>query len=393
MVPYTTIHVEMIPREFIKFHPKRRLDFDPDDGETKHFIESIQKVGVLQPIEVMKISDTRYEIVYGRRRFAACKHIGMDYIPCKIGNWPENQIDLIILIENALRKPLSPAAQTRAIKGILEELCRQKGDDPAKSAGGVAGSKAASRATNGKFSEKDPEKEPDKEIGAPSAARRAADGEQTSEVLTKPKAETFADTVTKITGDKPRTTRNYTRLAKALTDEQINLLEGAEATRDDMLKIAAVEDPNVRNQVLEIFVYGNLDSVEEAIEEATKDHSSQPGTKEAPKENELNDAEWLMICCSDIRTRIQDTSDFDADALLYRHTAPARAEVKKLAKDHVSASKARKTYLSNTMRRVMHLLHPAQWLLCMECDGQNVDNPNCEGCYGSGYSYQWDRTK
>lgn len=176
MVPYTTAHVEMIPREFIKFHPKRRLDFDPTDGDTQHFIESIRKVGVLQPIEVMKISETRYEIVYGRRRFAACKHLGMEYLPCKIGTWPDDQIDVIILIENALRKPLSPAAQAKAIQGILAELHRQKGDDPGRSVSGTAAKESVDRANDGKFTGKDPNKEPAKEVGAPLTERRSVNG-------------------------------------------------------------------------------------------------------------------------------------------------------------------------------------------------------------------------
>ncbi|MCL0063579.1 ParB/RepB/Spo0J family partition protein, partial [Peptococcaceae bacterium] len=55
-----------------------------DQEKLKELVNSIKKHGVIQPIIVCRLPDSKYRIIAGERRFRACKLAGMKTIPAII---------------------------------------------------------------------------------------------------------------------------------------------------------------------------------------------------------------------------------------------------------------------------------------------------------------------
>jgi ParB family chromosome partitioning protein len=53
-----------------------------DEESLQELMNSIAELGLLSPIKVRTTNDGRYKIIYGNRRYKACKTLGRTTIPC-----------------------------------------------------------------------------------------------------------------------------------------------------------------------------------------------------------------------------------------------------------------------------------------------------------------------
>lgn len=83
--------------------------------------ESIKEYGVLQPINVRKISSSSYELVAGERRLRAAIMAGLKEIPTIIVNVNDNDSAVIALIENLQREGLSYMEEAEGYNHLLQE--------------------------------------------------------------------------------------------------------------------------------------------------------------------------------------------------------------------------------------------------------------------------------
>jgi ParB family chromosome partitioning protein len=89
--------VDLIQRG--KYQPRR--DIDPES--LQELSDSIKAQGVMQPILVRPISDKKYEIIAGERRWRATQLAGLDAIPVVIKNVSDEAAIAMALIENIQR--------------------------------------------------------------------------------------------------------------------------------------------------------------------------------------------------------------------------------------------------------------------------------------------------
>jgi len=95
--------IVQIPVSMIKPNPFQvRCFFDRESVDD--LAESIKQYGVLQPICVRRLNKESYEIVFGERRFKACKILNMFYIPCIISDIGDRDCAVVSLIENIHRE-------------------------------------------------------------------------------------------------------------------------------------------------------------------------------------------------------------------------------------------------------------------------------------------------
>ena len=87
-----------------------------DYGAVPELIDSIRKVGLLQPVLVRVNKDEQFEIVSGCRRYTACKALGFKKITCVIIEATEKEAFEISLIENIQRSSLEPLEEARAFR-------------------------------------------------------------------------------------------------------------------------------------------------------------------------------------------------------------------------------------------------------------------------------------
>ena len=70
-----------------------------DNGKMSELKDSIKNSGLLQPITVRKISNGKYEIVAGERRYRACRELGMENIQRENLNPIEEAESYLMLME------------------------------------------------------------------------------------------------------------------------------------------------------------------------------------------------------------------------------------------------------------------------------------------------------
>jgi len=93
-----------------------------DEDALNELIASIKEIGILQPPVVRKVSEGRYELIMGERRFRAAKAAGLTSIPVIIRQTPDNELLREALIENIHRSQLNPLEEAAAYAGLLDDF-------------------------------------------------------------------------------------------------------------------------------------------------------------------------------------------------------------------------------------------------------------------------------
>ncbi|MCC5884637.1 MAG: ParB/RepB/Spo0J family partition protein [Halomonas sp.] len=101
-----------------KYQPRR--DIQPEALE--ELADSIRAQGVMQPIVVRPIGESRYEIIAGERRWRAAQLAELDTIPAVIRDVTDEVALALALIENIQRENLNPMEEALALKRLLEEF-------------------------------------------------------------------------------------------------------------------------------------------------------------------------------------------------------------------------------------------------------------------------------
>lgn len=84
-------------------------------------IDSIRKVGLLQPVVVRVTHDGNFQVVSGCRRYSACKALRWRTIPCVVIDTGDKEAFEISLIENLQRASLEPLEKAQAFKKYVLE--------------------------------------------------------------------------------------------------------------------------------------------------------------------------------------------------------------------------------------------------------------------------------
>jgi len=107
--------------------PLAAIDPDPnqprrDLGNLTDLALSIREHGLIQPIIVEPTATQRYRILAGERRFAACKSLGWDSLPCIVRSVEEQARLTLQIIENIHRQDLHPLEEARALRRLMDEF-------------------------------------------------------------------------------------------------------------------------------------------------------------------------------------------------------------------------------------------------------------------------------
>tara|TARA_R110000787_G_scaffold15570_1_gene48280 strand:- start:131 stop:1012 length:882 start_codon:yes stop_codon:yes gene_type:complete len=110
------IPVDLIQRG--KYQPRR--DIDPES--LQELAESIRAQGIMQPIVVRPISDRKYEIIAGERRWRAAQLAGLDQVPAVIRDVSDESAIAMALIENIQREDLNPIEEAVSLQRLQQEF-------------------------------------------------------------------------------------------------------------------------------------------------------------------------------------------------------------------------------------------------------------------------------
>ncbi|HLV76448.1 MAG TPA: ParB/RepB/Spo0J family partition protein [Marinobacter sp.] len=110
------IPVDLIERG--RYQPRR----DMDPTALQELADSIRQQGVMQPVVVRRVSEGRYELIAGERRWRATQLAGLDRIPAIIRDVPDEAAIAMALIENIQRENLNPIEEAFALQRLQEEF-------------------------------------------------------------------------------------------------------------------------------------------------------------------------------------------------------------------------------------------------------------------------------
>lgn len=110
------IPVELIQRG--KYQPRR----DMDQQALEELAESIRQQGIMQPIVVRPISESKYEIIAGERRWRASQLAQLDRVPAIVRDVPDEAAVAMALIENIQRENLNAMEEAFALKRLQDEF-------------------------------------------------------------------------------------------------------------------------------------------------------------------------------------------------------------------------------------------------------------------------------
>lgn len=110
------IPVDLIQRG--RFQPRR----DMDPATLQELADSIRQQGVMQPVVVRPISEGRFELIAGERRWRATQLAELDRIPAIIRDVPDDAAIAMALIENIQRENLNPIEEAFALQRLQNEF-------------------------------------------------------------------------------------------------------------------------------------------------------------------------------------------------------------------------------------------------------------------------------
>lgn len=95
-----------------------RTNFNED--ELNELASSIKRDGLIQPILVREVSDGKYQIIAGERRWQASKIAGLKVVPIRIKEVDDDKALELALIENLQRSDLNPIEEAYGYKRLMD---------------------------------------------------------------------------------------------------------------------------------------------------------------------------------------------------------------------------------------------------------------------------------
>lgn len=96
--------------------PRREFD----EKALEELAESIRNFGIIQPITLRKLSDDRYQIIAGERRWRASQMAGIQRVPAYIRTADDENMMQMALVENIQREELNPIEVALAYQHLIE---------------------------------------------------------------------------------------------------------------------------------------------------------------------------------------------------------------------------------------------------------------------------------
>jgi ParB family transcriptional regulator, chromosome partitioning protein len=92
-----------------------------DEESLNDLAQSIKEVGIIQPLTLRRISDNRYQIIAGERRFRASKIAGLTKVPAFIRESDDSNMLELALIENIQREDLDAIEVAVSYQRLIDE--------------------------------------------------------------------------------------------------------------------------------------------------------------------------------------------------------------------------------------------------------------------------------
>lgn len=92
-----------------------------DEAGLKALAESIDALGIIQPITLRRVRASKFQIISGERRFRAAQMVGLDTLPSYVREADDQSLLEMALVENIQREDLNPLEVALSYKRLMED--------------------------------------------------------------------------------------------------------------------------------------------------------------------------------------------------------------------------------------------------------------------------------
>lgn len=117
--------VQIVPAELVHPYPREPYQVDRATADLVQLMDSIQRVGIAEPMIVRPRTEGGYEIIAGHRRDYCARKLGLPDRPVIVREYDDATADVLISDYNITREDLLPSERARAYALWMDGMRRQ----------------------------------------------------------------------------------------------------------------------------------------------------------------------------------------------------------------------------------------------------------------------------
>ena len=126
--------IQIVPASEVFPYSRQPYTIDRPTPDLVRLMDSIEHIGIAEPLIVRPRESGGYEIISGHRRDYCAKAVGLDTRPVIVRNYSDEEADILVVDYNINREDLLPSEKAKAYKLKLDAMRRTAGR-PAKNSG------------------------------------------------------------------------------------------------------------------------------------------------------------------------------------------------------------------------------------------------------------------
>ena len=117
--------IQIVPAAEVFPYSRQPYTIDRPTPDLVRLMDSIEHIGIAEPLIVRPRDAGGYEIISGHRRDYCAKAVGLDTRPILVRNYSDEEADILVVDYNINREDLLPSEKAKAYKLKLDAMKRQ----------------------------------------------------------------------------------------------------------------------------------------------------------------------------------------------------------------------------------------------------------------------------
>ena len=117
--------IQIVPEAEVFPYSRQPYTIDRPTPDLVRLMDSIEHIGIAEPLIVRPRDTGGYEIISGHRRDYCAKAVGLDTRPVIVRNYSDEEADILVVDYNINREDLLPSEKAKAYKLKLDAMKRQ----------------------------------------------------------------------------------------------------------------------------------------------------------------------------------------------------------------------------------------------------------------------------
>ena len=117
--------IQLVPAAEVFPYSRQPYTIDRPTPDLVRLMDSIEHIGIAEPLIVRPLDTGGYEIISGHRRDYCAKAVGLDTRPVIVRNYSDEEADILVVDYNINREDLLPSEKAKAYKLKLDAMKRQ----------------------------------------------------------------------------------------------------------------------------------------------------------------------------------------------------------------------------------------------------------------------------